>query len=82
MTPEPPRTGSAALRVYQNYRYTVVAIINGAQPHTQEAELWYAARWTRAGRLAAGPTSVAMRPSAPGKGSSDRITERLVTEGR
>src|SRR4029453_12400914 len=35
MTPEPPRTGGAALRVYQNYRYTVVTIINGAQPHTQ-----------------------------------------------
>jgi len=26
MTPEPPRTDRAALRVYQGYRYTIVSI--------------------------------------------------------
>lgn len=47
MTPEPPRTDRAALRVYQGYRYTIVSIANGAQPHTEEAELWWqvAVRW-------------------------------------
>jgi hypothetical protein len=33
----------AALREYRGYRYTIVTIANGAQPHTSEAELWYAA---------------------------------------
>jgi hypothetical protein len=42
-----PETGpnwSAAIRVYQGYRYTVAIIANGAEPHTAEAELW----WQRA----------------------------------
>jgi hypothetical protein len=41
MTPDPPAPGGAALRVYEGYRYTIVTIINGAQPHTEEAELWW-----------------------------------------
>jgi hypothetical protein len=27
--------------IYQNYRYTIITIVNGAQPHTEEAELWW-----------------------------------------
>jgi hypothetical protein len=40
MTPD-PNPGGAALRVYQSYRYTIVTIVNGAQPHTAEAKLWW-----------------------------------------
>jgi hypothetical protein len=43
MTPDQSRPDGAALRYYQGYRYTVVTIANGAQPHTVEAEL----RWDR-----------------------------------
>ena len=43
MTPDPARTGGAALRSYEGYRYTVVTFANGAPPHPIEAELWYAA---------------------------------------
>ena len=31
----------AAFRSYGAYRYTIVTIANGAQPHTAEAELWW-----------------------------------------
>jgi hypothetical protein len=31
----------AAVRFYRAYRYTIVTIVNGAQPHTVEAELWW-----------------------------------------
>jgi hypothetical protein len=41
MTPDQSRPDGAALRCYQGYRYTVVTIGNGAQPHTEEAELWW-----------------------------------------
>jgi hypothetical protein len=41
--PDQSRTGAAALRIYQGYRYTIVIIANGAKPHPYEAELWYAA---------------------------------------
>ena len=44
---------SAAIRTYQDYRYTIITIINGAKPHTEEAKLWWQAetepsfgRWT------------------------------------
>jgi hypothetical protein len=40
MTPDPSHPGGAALSLYQGYRYTIVTIIIGAQPHTEEAELW------------------------------------------
>jgi hypothetical protein len=43
MTPDPSRTGGAALRVYQGHRYTIVTIANGIRPQPIDAELWYAA---------------------------------------
>ena len=53
-TPDRSRSGGAALRVYQGYRYTVITMATGAKPHSTEAELWYApmeaggkvGRWT------------------------------------
>jgi hypothetical protein len=41
MAPDPSRLDGAEIRFYQGYRYTVVTIVNGAQPHTEEAELWW-----------------------------------------
>lgn len=31
----------AEMHEYRGYRFTVVTIANGAQPHTEEAELWW-----------------------------------------
>lgn len=41
MTAEASSIGGAAIRFYRGYRYTVVTIINGVQPRTEEAELWW-----------------------------------------
>ena len=41
MTPDPSDHDGVAIRCYQGYRYTVVTIINGAQPQTQKAKLWW-----------------------------------------
>jgi hypothetical protein len=35
------RTDGAAIRLYSGHRYTIVTIVNGAQPHTVEAGLRY-----------------------------------------
>jgi hypothetical protein len=90
MSPDPSRSGGAALCVYQGYRYTIVTIINGAQPHTPEAELWYASSLgatsgkysnrTRSSRHASGPPAFGVRgatdPGSPGRGPAGPLGSR------
>jgi hypothetical protein len=53
MKPHNRTDRATAIRLYCGYRYTIVTIINGAQPRTEKAELWWqreteqsVGRWT------------------------------------
>ena len=56
----------AAMRLHEGYRYTIVTIVNGAEPHTVEAGLWFEAaeseaRWKYFRRCSAKTSEEACR---------------------